>query len=82
VVCGLDGYVFPRQGRWRPAPRFGAAGAGVVTKVQTCVGGGAPAAKVPANDSSSPKVHRCERHSRPAVHLPSFSSTTAAAYRR
>jgi hypothetical protein len=55
-----NGSVCLRQGRWRPTPRFCAAGAGSVTTVQTCVGGGAPAARLPASDSNSPKVHRRE----------------------
>jgi hypothetical protein len=37
---------FPRQGRRRAMPRFRAAGAGGVTTVETCVSGGAPAAKL------------------------------------
>ena len=51
------------KGRRRPKPRFCAAGAGGVTAVQTCVGGGAPAAKlsvryIAARDKAVP-LHIC-----------------------
>jgi hypothetical protein len=83
TIYGLnDGSVRPRQGRRRPTPRFCAAGAGGVTAVQTCVGSGAPAAKLSANDSNPPKVHRREGKRRPAVHLPSGSFPAATASRR
>ena len=49
-----------RQGRWRPTPRFCAADAGDVTTIRTCVGGGALAAMLSANDSNMSKVHRRE----------------------
>ena len=61
VVRGLkNGSVCPRKGRWRPTPRFYAAGPGKVTAVQTCAGGGAPAAKLLASDKNLWKIHRRE----------------------
>jgi hypothetical protein len=63
----------------RPTPKFCAAGAGGVTTVQACVGGGAPAAKPSATDSDLSKAHRCVGYSRPAAHLKSCSSLAAPA---
>jgi hypothetical protein len=44
IALGIPPHFCPRQGRQRPAPRFYAAGAGGVTKVETCTSGSAPAA--------------------------------------
>jgi hypothetical protein len=38
-----------------------------------------PAAKLPAKETNSPKVHRLEGYRRPAVHLPSYSSPAVTA---
>jgi hypothetical protein len=47
AVLGLNnGPVCPRQGRRKPTPKFCAIGAGGISTVQTCVGGGAPVAKL------------------------------------
>jgi hypothetical protein len=65
AVCGLNnGSVSPRWCRWRPTPQFYVADAGGVTKTQTCVGGGAPAAKLSAryidvrNKDAPLNIHR------------------------
>jgi hypothetical protein len=61
AVSGLKRwFCLPRQDRLRPTPRCYAESAGGVIAVQTCVGGGAPAAKLSVNDSNSPKAHRRE----------------------
>jgi hypothetical protein len=57
AVYGLKvEYVCPRQGRLWPTPRYCAAGTGGVTTVQNYVHGGAPAAKLSADDLSLSKA--------------------------
>jgi hypothetical protein len=63
VTVGLrpkNGSLCPEQGHWKPTPMFCAAGTSGVTTVQTCIGGGALAAKLSAYHSNSSKVYRRE----------------------